>query len=349
MHILSLTQPLPVGGSIGTLTPGDWLLHDQNAFELALMAERDTARLENRGIAVFGHPKSNRILLMRSGAIGDLLFLTPNIKAYREANPDCDIYLCCRKEHFPLFENTDTFEGLVPYPLETAKVVEYRIIHSLENVMETAHDTHATDAFAEALDVTVTDYKPIYVVTEEEKSIARVWLRSDRPAVGIQVAASTKNRNYPLTQWAPVIDQLEARGWQVLIFGLPGQVPPLPKELQKYFIQDMSLKGLSFRETAALLSLCTAFVGVDSSLLHLCHALDVPAIGLYGPFSWETRTAKAPLTHALTGEGDCKNCRWHVKNGMHFPPKACRQEQVCSVLASISPDRIIAKVDAFRE
>jgi ADP-heptose:LPS heptosyltransferase len=351
MHILTLTQPLAVGGSIGTLTPGEWLMSDQNAFELALMSDRDTARLENKGTVVFGGiapPYATKILLMRSGAIGDLLFLTSVIEAYKKTQPKCTFHLCCRKEHFPLFENTTLFDSLVSYPLNASEVKNYWFVQSLENVMELAHDVHATDAFANALGVQISDYKPVYTVTDEEKSLAKNWIQSNRPRVGIQLAASVKNRNYPLDLWAKVIFGLDDRGWEVFLFGHPGQIPEFAPNMKRTYVHNMTTEKLTFRESAALLSQCNAFVGVDSALLHLCHALDVPAVGLFGAFSWQTRTAKAPLTHAITGEGECKNCRWHAKNGLHFPPMPCRQEQFCSVLASIAPERIVAKVDALK-
>ncbi|HUD74873.1 MAG TPA: glycosyltransferase family 9 protein, partial [Terracidiphilus sp.] len=284
-------------------------MSDQNAFELALMSDRDTARLENKGTVVFGEvswPYATKILLMRSGAIGDLLFLTPVIEAYKRLHPGHSLHLCCRKEHFPVFENTPLFDSLVPYPLEAKLIKEYWFIHSFENVMELAHDTHATEAFAKALGVTVTDYKPVYTVTDEEKSLAKNWITSNRPRVGIQLAASTKNRNYPLDLWAKVIFGLDDKGWEVFLFGHPGQIPEFAPNMKRTYVHNMTTEKLTFRESAALLSQCNAFVGVDSALLHLCHALDVPAVGLFGAFSWQTRTAKAPLTHAITGEGECK-------------------------------------------
>jgi len=347
MHILTLTQPLAVGGSIGTLTPGEWLMSDQNSFELALLAERGSASLERFPETPSAY-NSDEIVFMRSGAIGDLLFLTPAIRAYKLANPHRTVSLSCRVEHQSLFKGLDLFDALYPYPLRIEAIAECPLIRSLENVMELAHDVHATDAFANALGVQISDYKPVYIVTDEEKSLAKNWIQSNRPRVGIQLAASVKNRNYPLDLWAKVIFGLDDRGWEVFLFGHPGQIPEFAPNMKRTYVHNMTTEKLSFRESAALLSQCNAFVGVDSSLLHLCHALDVPAIGLFGAFSWETRTSKAPLTHALTGNGECKNCRWHAKNGLHFPPMPCRQEQFCSVLASITPERIVAKVDALK-
>lgn len=353
MHALSLTAPLDTGKAFGVLEAGDWLMQDQNAFECAMLAYRDTARLDNKGCVMFGDiklddPSKPCILLMRSGAIGDLLFLTPVIAAYRKSKPGYPIHLCCRKEDFPIFDNTSIFDALIPYPLPESKVNEYWFVHSLEDVIEMTNDVHATDAFASVLGVTIDDYRPVFNLTGEERASAGVMMSGKRPKIGVQPCASTRNRNYPMHQWAKVITGLEDKGWEVFLFGTPSQFPPLPPELQRTFIHNLSNSGMTFRETASVLSHCDAFVGVDSALIHLCHALDIPAVGLYGPFSWQTRTSKAPLTYALMGTGECANCRWHAKLGQHFPDKECRKTQQCSVLASITPERILAKVDTLK-
>ncbi len=102
-------------------------------------------------------------------------------------------------------------------------------------------------------------------------------------------------------------------------------------------------------QSAAWVRNCDAFVGVDSSLLHLCHAFDVPAVGLYAAFPWQQRTSKAPLTRALTGIGECAPCRWHMHAGRHFPPnKPCSSVGYCTVLAGIEPVKIIASVNKLK-
>lgn len=354
MHVLSLSIPLDTGPAYGVLETGSWLMQDQNAFECAMLADRGKVSLRNEGLKL-GYNWGTKILIMRSGAIGDLLLMGPAIKAFR-AGLDQDyspcVDLCCNDRHKELFNGTDVFDNIISYPLKIKKMEgmpnDYHVIISLEDVMELANEIHATDAFAQALGVTVTDYKPIFKLTDEERASAGVMMSGKRPKVGVQLCASTKNRNYPMDQWAKVIIGLEERGWEVFIFGKPGQVPALPWQMQRTFIHDMSQSGMTLRETAAVLSHCNAFVGVDSALIHLCHALDIPAVGLYGPFHWVTRTSKAPLTQALMGTGECANCRWHAKLGQHFPDKECRKTQRCSVLASITPERIIAKVDSLR-
>ena len=291
--------------------------------------------------------KSNEgpILIVRSGAIGDLLLLSPAIAALRDKYPARAIFLCCRKELREIMNAIPTIE----YPLSVEDAFTFPTIITLEEVMELQPDVHATDAFAERLSVTVTDYKPLYFVTDQEKEIAKTRFKSDRPKVAVQPISSSKNRNYPIMKWAEIILKLQADGWEVAILGGKNQVPKFQDTIHQEFIQNFSITGLTFRQSAAVLSVCDAFVGVDSAFVHLCHALDIPAVGLYGPFKWQSRTAKAPKTFALSGEGECKGCSWHTRMYMQFPPnKPCTQKQECVVLSSIEVDRVVREVNKLK-
>lgn len=228
-----------------------------------------------------------------------------------------------------------------------ADMMGFDYVLSLENVIELAGSQHATDALAQAIGVNVIDYTPVYEVTAEEKAWAAKSLpRTDKPRVALQLRASVRNRDYPMAQWNEVISGLVARGWEVLLYGSKGQIPPLPRGTPPEVIDCSSM---TFREAAAVLATCDAFAGVDSAFVNLCPALGVPAIGLYGPFPWESRTSHAPKTLALSGNGECAGCCWSPQAGRHFPPnQECSKTQVCSVLASIEPKRILAKLDALR-
>lgn len=310
-----------------------------------MIAERGTVTLQHWDASE--HPVGasvSRILIVRSGAIGDLLFLSPAIQAL-EKKYDCATYLSCFPKHHSVIRDFDCFA--VPYPLPAESLKQYDMVIGLENVVELAGSKHATDAFAEAMGVTVTDYTPSYVVTAEEKIWAAKSLpKGDKPRVALQLRASVRNRDYPLAQWNEVITGLVARGWQVLLYGSKGQIPPLPKGTPP---EVLDCSSMTFREAAAVLETCDAFAGVDSAFVNLCPALGVPAIGLYGPFPWESRTSHAPKTKALSGVGECAGCCWSPQAGRHFPPtQECSKTGVCSVLASIEPKRILAKVDALR-
>lgn len=359
MHLLHLSEPVNLGRTLGTLQAGSWLMHDLNAFEIAIKAKRGTAKVESY-FHVDPRPlrydnEGNRItlstLVMRSGAIGDLLLLTPALTVFDEKSPSV---LSCFKHHhelFSLFFGPRCISGLQKYPLPFEDIKNYSQIISLENTMECDHTQHATDVFAQALGLKtpLADYRPIYHVTDAEKAATEKHIFKGRPTIAIQPKASVANRDYPLPKWMEVIRKLESQGWGVVILGRKGQIPPMPPQWQNPFIRDLSQLDLSFRQSAAVLSQCAAFCGVDSAWAHMCHALDIPAVVLFAAFDWKTRTSKAPKTIAVTGVGECAPCNWHMHAGHQFPPnKPCSKVGLCTVLADITPERIISKINLVK-
>jgi len=350
VHLLNLLEPIGLGKTHGVLEAGDWLLEDRNAFEIAYAAPTKSVQLRNSGWTPWLNPESDTTLIMRSGAIGDLLRLTPAIAAWK-AKTGRKVALSCFAAHHPIFAGTGVVDELVPYPLPFNRVNHFREIITLEEVMEMDHENHITDVFAKALGVEtpLEDYKPLYKVTDEEKEATKKYLFANRTNVALQPRASVKNRDYPASLWAQVMLKLEAHGWGVLLLGKKGQIPPLPPQLQTPFIRDLSQEDLSLRESVAVLAQCDAFAGVDSSMLHFAAALEIPSVGLFGPFRWDTRTGKDPKTIALNGVGECAGCGWHMKNFVHFPPnKPCSQIGVCVVLAGIDPKRVVTKIDLLK-
>lgn len=369
MHLLRNSKPIPMG-SHGVLEPGEWLCHDQNAAELMLMGERGTSSISEYPDYDWA-PTGVKNLIVRSGAIGDLLYLTPAIAAFKAAHPDTPIALSCFQKHHEVV--CDLGIDLLPYPVPRELALKYHVVTTLENLVETNHVDHATDCFAKALGVEVTDYRPIFKLTELEIGLAaakfpRIDSRKNSPIhpmlpkvgkrprirVGIQPLASTSNRCYPLALWLGVIELLtKQHNCEIFLFGHYRQIPPLliPTTPDKNHVipvphcTNLTEEPRTFRQSAAILSTCDLFVGVDSCFLPLCHALDIPAVGLYAAFDWKTRTSKAPMTWALTGLGPCAPCNWLKHAGKDFPPdQECSKTRFCHVLASITPERIVAKL-----
>ncbi len=340
MHLLKNLQPIPLGAH-GTLDPGEWLCHDVNAAQLMLTAARGTTLINNVGNRLVNQVIDASLLFVRSGAIGDLLYLSPALAELKRQNPERRIALSCFEKHHPVV--CDLGVELLPYPLPASEAVKFSTIVSLEDLMELDHTRHATDIFASALGVTVTDYKPVFKLNEFEKAWGEtVVLVKQKIRVGIQCRASTVNRDYPLTQWMQVFEALVFKHQcEVVLFGTKNQLPPLKLDN----VTNLTEQDYSFRQSAAILATCDLFCGVDSSFLPLCHALDIPAVGLYAAFDWKTRTSKAPLTWVINGLGECAPCNWIKHAGQSFPPdKPCTKKGQCVVLASIEPDRIVKKL-----
>lgn len=362
MHIVKSSEPINLG-SFGTIPAGYYLTTDRNAFEIGLrggkgmveiqpfispervtVTQTDEDHLESTAAPV------RSVLILCNGAKGDLLFLSPVLKQLvkNSLGTNRSFKLACFSIHRDIFDYTGLEDMVIDYPVPLEEAEKFDRVIALEDTMDSGDDTHATDLFAKALSVsTVEDYKPTYTVLPPEHDWARTtYGPGTKPRVGVQLTASVANRNYPLPRWLELFPLLIKRGWEIMVFGYPGQYPKLQSGPN---LRNLTLDRLSFRQSAAVLSTCDAFCGVDSIWVHLCHPLAVPAVGLYGPFSWQSRTSKAPKTIALSGHGDCAPCRWHRKVMQDFPPgKPCTQLRKCVVLDSIEPERIAAKIDSFK-
>ncbi len=351
LHIATLTQSVHLGKTLGDLPRGDWLMNDQNAFEIAMKAERGTVKLRDHGWVTWLNQEHDApTLIMRSGAYGDLLMLSPILLEWHLYTNQIP-HLSCFKHHHCLFENFPVPIVLEEYPLPLAAVNKYKEVISLDNTLEVDHEYLPLDIFHKKLELVgeLRSRKPVYIVTSQEQDATKKWLFSSRPNLAIQPFASTPNRDYPRGLWNDVILKLEKKGWGIILLGKKGQIPPLNKRVVTPFIRNLAEEDLSLRESAAVLSQCTAFCGVDSFFMHLAAALDIPSVSLHGPFKWQTRTADYKLNTAITGVGECAGCSWHKHDGQYFPPnKPCTAHGVCVVLASIQPDRIVAKIDQLK-
>ena len=342
MHVLKLSAPVSLpDGSV--FDAGEWLVQDDNAFQLAALAERGSVMLDSwpgqpqspADIMMPEHPKS--ILLIRSGAIGDLLLLSPAISALQAKYPASNISIACHKRHWPILSAVEI--QMAEYPIPMDAVGDYDLIIPLEHIVElsTEKGIHATDAFAEAIGVAVTDYKPVYKAFANE--IPESLIARGPRRIALQLRASAIIRDYPLEQWMKVIGLLVSKGWEVLLIGTGN---PIIKNATPT-VRDCG--HLTFREAAAVLATCDVFCGVDSSFFNLCAALGMPpAVGLFGPVDWRTRVKEGSGQVALHGEAPCAPCGWtNTRAGKRFPPHGpCAKTGFCVPLAEIAPARIVA-------
>jgi ADP-heptose:LPS heptosyltransferase len=345
MHLLTTTTPINLGET-GILPPGEWLVSDQNAAEIAIHAERGTWNLEYMPQECFRTPSEQATgkaswLIVRSGAWGDLLFMTAALRELRRQAPDISICLSCFSKHNVLFYGTGLVDEILPYPLPYEETERFDKVISLEDVIETNQSTHAVDCLAAGLGLdSVENYRPVYSVNPKEKEwAADNFPRTEHPRICIQPLASTPTRSYPLNLWTLVFKGLIANGWEVFVTGTPVQLARMQESPQ------FKKMALPFRQTAAFLDTCDAFCGVDSVWLHMADALQIPAVGLWGPVQWQVRSFHSKLTANITGRGECAPCHWYTHAGRSFPPwQPCEKLNMCAVLASIEPEVILQAI-----
>lgn len=354
MHFLTLSSAVELGPK-DKISAGKYVVDDVSAAHLLVLAgggRMEPAALDVN-LATREEWNGARILFMRAGGFGDLVLLTPVLRAVKARYPDAKIHVSTMAHYACVFKGLPFVDACVPYPMPAADLLGYDACIFYENTVERnprAQTLHMTELFAEVAGVRCIDnLRPAYHVSTDETR----WAAEKYPRVNgtrricVQIGTSAFCRAYPRNQMGEVMGALLRRGWEVFVLGaprevqLPGRLPPT--------LKNLCMDDLTFRQSSAVLAGADVFLGSDSALLHVAGALGVPAVGLYGPFPWKLRTAHCPNTVALSGVGPCAPCFHHVNSARknNFP-EACpsRGAGVCQVLADIKPERIVARVEA---
>jgi ADP-heptose:LPS heptosyltransferase len=353
MHLLTLRDPIVISPD-ETISPGSYVVEDVAGAHLLVLAGGGGLEPYQGVTPPLGTFPDARILLCRMGGFGDLLLLTPVLRAIRAKFPLAYIAVCTIKHYAPAIANLDYINEVIPWPPKQEVVESFSSVVYYENAIEKnprAHEVHMTDLFAELAGIELPDdpkeKKPDYAV----KATEAIWLNEAHPRNGMkrlcmQAKTSARARNYPQSMVGEVALGLVRKGWEVFLLGGPGEVDLKGRALTN--LHNMTERNLTFRQSCALIHSADAFVGADSALLHVAGALGVPAVGLYGAFPWKLRTAYCPTTFAIQGTGACEPCFHHVNSARqnHFPAHCpSKAKGVCELMAAIPADRVIAKVE----
>ena len=355
VHILTLLTQVQLGPH-DIIAPGSYVVEDINGAQLLLLASGGKMESFMPGDKI--EPRydysNKKILLVRVGGFGDLILLTPVMRAIKARWPSCELHVCTMAHYGQVLQGLPFVDKVVPYPLAYDSVMEYASVVYYENAIEhnrLAEKVHMTELFASLAGMPVPEVmQPAYAVRASEA----VWAAEMFPRVNgtrrvcIQVGASGICRVFPRHALGEVVGMMLRHGWEVFLLGAKGEIK-LPDGSPKN-LRNLSEMDLTFRQSAAVVNGADVFIGSDSALLHIAGALNVPAVGLYGPFPWKLRTAHCPNTVALQGSGACSPCFHHASASLrnHFPDKCPSKDKgYCEVLASIDPKRIVAKAESI--
>ena len=148
---------------------------------------------------------------------------------------------------------------------------------------------HIQDQFLEFLDaIGVPRGEPDWGLAPSaaETVAARAVIKTAaRPLVGLVVATSKPRKNWPAVRYAELASRLaiELRARCVLL----GDTSPLERATADTILAHtesapIDALGVGLRTTLALLKECDVVVSPDTGPFHMCVAMNVPAVGLYG-------------------------------------------------------------------
>ena len=118
------------------------------------------------------------------------------------------------------------------------------------------------------------EYKANYYLSEEEKEWAkREVIKCDKPILAICTKSKEPVKNWPQANWLELIQNLRSK---YSIIQLGDEKEPIFEGTYRY------AGKLSMRESAAILSTASYFIGPDSLLMHMANGLDIPSTIIFG-------------------------------------------------------------------
>lgn len=289
-----------------------------------------------------------QIHIVRCGAFGDLLMLTPILRELKRRWPTCEIKVSCFPRYRGVLENNPHIDVFGDYPV-VMPLRGHTALVWLENAVETHPDARMMpiiDALSRRFGlIGLPDYSLEWNLSYEAKALATSYPRTGKKRVGVQTRASAPYKSYPQEMMDKAMMLLFQHGWEVFVFGSPGEV----NIASRPGIVNVTEIAKTPGESAAIASTCDVILCPDSFFVHLAAAMDIPCVALYGPFPAELYTAHYSKCRPLQGQGACSPC-FHHPRGTHYPTTGpCWRTGRCEVLADISPRSVVRAVEELYE
>ena len=264
------------------------------------------------------------VLIFRTGGIGDLLFIQPNLRYLKEKYDDCYVRFACGPQYQPMVNNWDCVDEVLDLPF-TANILVKSDYHVLfEGVIERCKESHTINAYnlfsrwlgldlPDEMLVPQQDPKPELV--QECVKILLDWEISGSDFVIMQLRASSPIRTPRHEFWIKLIDGLNDCGINVVLTDNPRQTENIDKFITMLKNPDRTFNfcehSKSIDYTIALTSLATGTVATDTALSHIAASLDKPCFGIFGPFPGHIRLKTYSKSTWIDAERHCAPCFLH--------------------------------------
>lgn len=196
------------------------------------------------------------------GGVGDELMTTGLVREIRQARPD-ELIRMWRTSHPSLWDGNPR--------LNHGKTDTGRL-HIICGVGP--DEGSFWDRNEKNVGIKVINNRPELYINRDELDVADS-LNIRRPSVAVDIYSGWAAKRWPIERYKQATRMLQRRGWQVIEIGSHG-------EAGLKGIADISLVNkLSIKETAAVLTRCTALLGNDSAGMHLAAAVRIPHVIIF--------------------------------------------------------------------
>jgi len=312
-----------------------------------------------------------KVLILRLGALGDIVHTTVIARAIKSAHPDWEVHYCSEARYIHVLENNSDIDKIIPfdhkrkkdfsYNLEVALSLRhehYDVILNLTNAFRNnlltfiaqpkrkygkvaMGDRHVVEAFFAAAknafpELELPKNLKLGISTEALASVRERLEKFAHPYVVLSPGGQTDN-NRQGRAWTPEnwVDLGKKLKGTILISGSPDE-----REYHKTIADKIEgavlLSGeLPISHSMALFSLCDLFISGDSGPLHIASGLGVNCVGIFGSTNPKNVRPYGEKGYIVEPTTKCRY-RWEkkckmLKEGEKFTP----------CIKSVTPDMVL--------
>lgn len=310
-----------------------------------------------------GQDLTNKSLLVwRTGGMGDLCFITPNLQHIKDTYANSKIYLGCGSKFKSSMLGNPHIDKLLSLPIPYDLLLESDYYLMFEGIIENnpeARNVNAYDLFIRAFGfegkISNENKLPVLALSQSHlernrEIIAKVGCirgpNGDTNLIAVGLKASHIIRSIPPMHLNTIVERLVGSDNRVILVGGPDDkdvANSLPISRHPMVIHGYA-QALDYRDSIAQIFLSDGVIGPDSSVVHIAGALRKPVVGVFGPFPSRLRMMYYKYASAFDINIRCGPCFMHGIETCEYSDINTK-EPLC--MMSHSPEVIVNEILAL--
>jgi ADP-heptose:LPS heptosyltransferase len=266
------------------------------------------------------------LLVWRTGGIGDLLFIQPNLRFLKKKYPTCKIWFGCSPAYYPLINNWKCLDKIVSLPTKLSIFEEADYHVTFEGVIERCKEAEKVNAyhlFSRWMGLEVPDEELVPIQYLKKKNnvevVSKLAELGVKPYeyVTFQVRTSSPIRTPGIECWKNLMMPLLEDGHKIVICDSSHMTAQIDKFIALVIPTKYREQVINFCEYAPSIDYCASLINYsrmvispDSSYTHISAALNVPVLGVYGPFPAKVRMSLYKCAEWLEPEQNSNVCEY---------------------------------------
>jgi len=324
--------------------------------------------------------KNKKILILRFGALGDIVHTTAIAQALKQAYPNCEIVYCVENRYAEIVENCEFIDRIIPYDQKQRKKLAYNlkfalclrkekfdIVFNLTNAFRNNmismfaspkkiithkkdRNLHVVEDFFKTAANEIDELKlpenlVLGVDKNTEDKMKTELSKYPKPYFVFSPGGSTdKNRQgriWNKDYWVELGNMLvDLYGGTVFITGAPDEAD-FHHTIASGIKNSVIYSGkLSLKELKCLYKLADLFISGDTGPLHVASAMGINTVGIYG--STDIKNVSPYGEKGFSVYPDENQCRFCWKKKCKFLQDG---ETYTPCMESIKPERVLKLIN----